>query len=275
MTFQNGEFMNKRSSLFLLLIVISSLLYAGCVERDATASTSEKPFSGHEIDVCAGAGLIMPMTEIINNFENETGASIIVHYAGAAEIFGILSAGKCDVFIPGSYYYTAEGMRKGYVDNTTVNNITLHIPMIITPEDNPAGIIQLEDLSRPGVRLALGDPNGPAIGKITKKICKENGIWENVSNNTETFTLTVNQLLLYVTTKQVDAAIIWADMASWEEGRGNIHSVEISPEKNLIRTIPTAIARSSRDREVAGAFNEYVTNKQSLLIWEKHGFDPV
>ncbi len=267
--------MDKRSSLFLLLILTTSLICAGCTDRDATASASEKPFSGHQIDVCAGAGLIMPMTEIINNFENETGAEITVHYAGAAEIFGILSAGNCDVFIPGSYYYTSEGMKKGYVDNATVHNITLHIPLIITPEDNPAGITDLDDLARPGVRLALGDPNGPAIGKITKKICQENGIWEDVSNNTETFTLTVNQLLLYVTTEQVDAAIIWSDMATWEEGRGNIHSVEISPEKNQIRTIPTALASSCTDREVAGAFNDYVINEKSLSIWKEHGFQPV
>ena len=95
------------------------------------------------------------------------------------------------MFIPGSYYYTAEAMGRGYVYNDTVQNITLHIPAIVTSRGNPKNITGLEDLANPGVKLVLGDPNGPAIGKISKKMLDNAGMWGSLGNNVQTYTLTV------------------------------------------------------------------------------------
>jgi len=43
-----------------------------------------------------------------------------------------------------------------------------------------------------------------------------------VENNTIVRTTTVNQLLIYVVSDEVDAAIIWEDMASWGEASGKL-----------------------------------------------------
>ncbi len=65
------------------------------------------------LSVCAGAGLMKPMNELVQAFENETGVRVEIHYGGSAEIFGILETTGCDVFIPGAYYYTEEGVKGG------------------------------------------------------------------------------------------------------------------------------------------------------------------
>ncbi len=215
--------------------------------------------------------------ELIKNFEKRTGAKIEVHYGGSAEIYGILSTTGCDVFIPGSYYYTKIAMEKGYIINSTVKNVTLHIPVIAVPKGNPKNITNLSDLAKSNIKIVLGDPKACAIGKVAEKILKKNHLWKNVSKNVIVYTPTVNQLLIYIATKQADAAIIWKDMATWAEAKGKIQIINIPRKQNIIKTIPTAVttyAKKDGSLKLAEAFNNYIASKEGLKIWKKWGFIP-
>lgn len=257
---------------WVLVAILAVIMLSGCASH-----TNEGKFAGKTIVVCCGAGLMKPMNELIKNFEEKTGAKVEVHYGGSAEIYGILTTTGCDVFIPGAYYYTKIAMEKGYLINDTVKNVTYHIPVIAVPEGNPKHIHSLEDLAKPGVRVVLGDPKACAIGRVAKKILEKNGLWEKVRKNVVVYTPTVNQLLIYIATKQADAAIIWEDMTTWAEAKGKIEVIQIPPKQNIIKTIPTAVtiyAKKDGNFEVAKAFNDYITSKEGLKIWEKWGFRP-
>jgi molybdate transport system substrate-binding protein len=66
----------KKVCSFIIIIVLAlSLAGSGCAEKEAyspASGSSEKEFSGRQITVCSGAGLIKPMTELIGNFETLT-----------------------------------------------------------------------------------------------------------------------------------------------------------------------------------------------------------
>ena len=263
----------------LALIIIVGLLFSSLYLFMTIGKTNMMPtkrFSGQTLRVCSGAGLMKPMNELIKAFENETGAKVDVHYGGSAEIFGVLeTVCGCDVFIPGAYKYTEDAIYKGYILNDTVKNMTLHIPVIITPENNPKNIKSLKDLAKPGVKIVLGDSKACAIGKVAKKILIKNGIWKNVSKNVISFTPTANQLLIYVTTGQADAAIIWEDMATWAQSKGKIKLIEIPPNQNIIKVIPTAVticAEKDGHLKIAEVFNKFIASHPG--IWEKWGFKP-
>jgi len=290
--------MKKVCTFILILVLVLAAAVSGCSEKkaagaegaadatdsmdavdavDATGATAENPdmpFEGKSLTVCSGAGLIKPMNELVWNFENETGAEIQVHYGGSAEIFGILAAQECDVFIPGAYYYTEQAMGKHYVFNDSVQNVTLHVPVIAVPSGNPGNISGIEDFAKPGIELALGDPNGPAIGKVAKKICSQAGILPKVEKNTIVRTTTVNQLLIYVVTGEVDATLIWEDMGSWGEANGKLELVPIPEDQNAIKTIPTAVSVYTKEPELAEAFNNYIAGEEAEGTWEKWGFEP-
>lgn len=263
--------------ILLLLIIISMLPVSGCIENGSSTSVSgesKNAFEGRQITVCAGAGSIKPMNELIENFEKETGAKVQVRYGGSAEIFGTLASKECEIFIPGDYYYTEQAMNRHYIFNESVKNVTLHIPAIAVPKGNPANLTGLKDLAKPGVKLALGDPKGPAIGKVSETICAQAGILPEIENNTIVWTATVNQLLIYVLSAEVDATIIWEDMANWGEASGKIELIPIPEEQNEIETIPTAISVYTEDPELAEAFNAYIAGEEAAETWEKWGFEP-
>ncbi len=271
-------FIKKWYRILAAVLVIGSVVVVGIhAFSNSNIAKPQEKFSGKTIVVCSGAGLMKPMNELIKTFERGTGAKVEVHYGGSAEIYGVLTTTGCDIFVPGAYYYTKNAISKGYIVNDTVKNVTLHVPVIAVPKGNPANIHSLKDLTKPGVRVVLGDPKAAAIGKVSKKIFEKNGLWKNVSKNVVVFTPTVNQLLIYIATGQADGTTIWEDMTTWAQAKGKIEVVQIPPEQNAIKTIPTAVtlrAKKSGNFEIAKAFNDYITNEKGVKIWEKWGFKP-
>lgn len=225
--------------------------------------------------IYSGAGLMKPMEKLRKNFEQEHQVSIDVHYAGSGEIFGLLSMGKCcDVFIPGADKYTQDALKNGWVEEKSIYKIVQHIPVIAVPKGNPANIQKLEDLTKPNLKLALGDAKACAIGRLGKKILQKNQIHEQVKENTVVYGPTVNQLLIYVATGRVDGTIIWEDLVSWAEGKGKVKVIRIAEDKNIIKTIPTAVTTCSENPDLAYKFNKYISSQAGLAIWEKWGFEP-
>jgi molybdate transport system substrate-binding protein len=228
-----------------------------------------------DLTVFSGAGLIKPMEEMRANFQEKHGVEVDIHYGGSGEIFGMLGAGQpCDVLIPGAAKYTMDALKNGWVEKGSIHNLVLHKPVIAVPKGNPAKVAGLDDLTREGVRVSIGDPKAPAIGRVAKTILVKADLWEAVQPNIQVYAPTVNQLLIYVALEQVDAAIIWQDLTSWAEGHGKIEVVPIDAARNIIKTIPTAVCTNAPHRELALAFNGYVSSPEGLAIWQKWGFEP-
>ncbi len=228
-----------------------------------------------DLRIFSGAGLMKPMEEMRQNFEQRHGVEIDVHYGSSGEIFGMLAAGQeCDVFIPGAEKYTMDGVKNGWIDAASIIKLVKHVPVIVVPGGNPAGIQGLDDLARPGVKVALGDPKAPAIGKTAKKILDKAGLWDKVLPNVAVFAPTANQLLIYTALGQVDATINWLDVTTWAEGKGKVAVVGIDDARNIIKTIPTALHVSAVDRPLARQLNEYIGSEEGLAVWEKWGFEP-
>ncbi|GBC59425.1 molybdenum ABC transporter substrate-binding pro tein [Desulfonema ishimotonii] len=228
-----------------------------------------------DLSVYAGAGLIKPMEELRKNFEQEHHISVSVHYGGSGELFGLMAAGRpSDVFIPGAAKYTQDALKNGWIVRESIRDLVRHVPVIVVPAGNPAHIQTLEDLTKPGIRVALGDPKGPAIGRVSKKLLSEAGLYEKVRANTRVLTPTVNQLLIYVTLKQADAAIIWEDLVSWSENRGKADVIRIPEAQNQIKTIPTAVTTHGKENPLAPRFSDHIASEAGLAIWKKWGFQP-
>ncbi len=227
-----------------------------------------------DLVIFSGAGLMKPMEELRKNFEETHQITLDVHYGSSGEIFAQLAAGQpCDVLIPGAEKYTEDALKNGWVIKETIHPLVLHVPLIAVPKGNPAGITCLEDLAKKGMRVAIGDPKSPAIGRVAKKILEKNKLWESITPNIIVYAPTANQLLIYVALGQVDASIIWGDMVTWAEGKGKLMSISIDDKKNIIMTIPTAVCTKAPNKDIAIKFNNYVSSPEGLAIWEKWGFE--
>lgn len=245
-------------------IVIVCLLVSGCTTQAPQTPSGQDQES---LLVYCGAGMREPMDEIAALFTEQTGIDIEYTYSGSAQLLSQIELYQTgDAYMPGAKSYIDTAIEKGFVDRTEPT--VYHVLSIVVPTGNPADIQTVYDLAKPGVRVAIGEPSGPAIGKAARKMLEKDGIWAEVENNTVVKSGTVNELLVYISMGQADAAIIWEDLFNPE----TMEKVDIPMEEGFVKVVPIGTLTFSENPENAGQFIDFVTSDEGLAIFEKHGF---
>ena len=257
--------MNARKWVKLLLPVLLGLLVFGCSgEKKATT-----------IHAYVGAGMQKPMDRIAKEFEKEYGVKVLCDYAGSGYLLAKIEATKSgDVFMPGDYIYVKKLLDRGEI--IEYRNFTKHIPVIVVPKGNSKHITCFEDLAKPGVRLAIGDEN-IAIGVAMKKILTNAekyhpGIGERIMKNVVVKGATVKQVLLYVMEGQADAAIVWR--ADALENKDKVDIIPINESYNVIKTVPIAVLKFTKDEKAAKEFYNFVLTK-GKDAFRDYGFEVI
>ncbi|PKL57657.1 MAG: molybdate ABC transporter substrate-binding protein, partial [Methanomicrobiales archaeon HGW-Methanomicrobiales-5] len=208
--------MKKIISIFCIVFILTgALLVCGCTstatptkaETTQTLTPAATLAGEKTMLVYCGAGMKEPMDEIAQIFEEKEGIKIEYTYGGSAQLLSQIELYQTgDAYMPGALAYIKTAMDKGFVDKN--QSVVYHVITIIVPKGNPANITSLEDLAKPGVKVAIGEPTGPAIGQGTQKMLEKDGLWDAVSANAVVKTATVNELMVYVAMNQADAALI-------------------------------------------------------------------
>jgi molybdate transport system substrate-binding protein len=257
----------KKTAILAVMILFCSVLANGCISEPAQSETG-KPES---LLVYCGAGMKNPMDELGSQFEQEYSVKVICNYAGSGHLLNQIElAQNGDVYHPGAMYYSTIARDKGFIDYE--KSVAYHVPVIVVPKGNPANITGLDDLANPGIRVALGDPDACAIGRLANKILEKNGIKDAVLDNTIVYGTTVNALILYVSGGDVDAAITWEETVLFAPNETAVIGIPV--EENIIQTIPIGTLVFSEDKENAKEFVDFVTSDYGKAVYEKYGFTP-
>ena len=257
----------KKTSILAVIILFCSVIVHGCISEPAQSETG-KPES---ILVYCGAGMRAPMNELGIQFEQEYGVKVVCNYAGSGQLLNQIElAQQGDVYQPGAMHYSTIAREKGFIDYE--KSVAYHVPVILAPKGNPANITGPDDLTNPGVRVALGDPEACAIGRLTDKILEKNGIADAVLDNTVVYGTTVNALILYVSGGDVDAAITWEETVLFAPNETTV--IKIPAEENIIQTIPIGTLTFSENKESAEEFIDFITSDYGKAVYEKYGFTP-
>ncbi len=244
-----------------------SVIAHECIGEPAQSATE----GTDSLLVYCGAGMRAPMNELGIQFEQEYGVKVLCNYAGSGHLLNqIERAQNGDVYQPGAMYYFTIARDTGVIDYE--ESVAYHVPVILVPKGNPANITCPGDLTQPGVRVVLGDPEACAIGRLADKILEKNGIGDAVLDNTVVYGTTVNALILYVSGGDVDAAITWEETVLFAPNETAI--IEIPAEENIIQMIPIGTLTFSENKESAEEFVDFVTSDYGKAVYEKYGFTP-
>lgn len=269
--------MKKAGKLFIGLLMILGLLLAftGCGNQSADTSQNNPEqalnYQGESLMVSSGAGLSKAMDEIGQAFEQKYGATVNLNYAGCAQLLGQMEINqKGDVFIGGSLHDAEIALQKNFTYEYV--EIAYHIPAIAVPKGNPAGIISLVDMAKPGMKLILGDEKSNAIGKKGAKIFEKNNLIEAINTNVVARGVTVNEIVTQVGLKQGDAGLIWEDNGV---NATDIEVIPIPEEQNVIDKVPACVLSFTENPELAQAFVDFLSSDEGQSIFVKHGFKTI
>jgi molybdate transport system substrate-binding protein len=227
--------------------------------------------------IYVGAASKPPAEEIVRDFERETGIRVEMVLGGSGYILSQMKlAGKGDIYFPGSSDYMEMAAREGLVKPETERQVVYLVNAINVQRGNPKNIQSLKDLTRPGLRVAIANPEGVCVGAYAVEIIENNFSEEEKAlfrKNLVNYTESCDKTATVVALKSVDAVIGWSVFEHWNPEA--IETVPLQPgEIARIGYIPIAMASFSQNPEAAQRFIDYVSGEKGKAVFQKYRYFP-
>jgi molybdate transport system substrate-binding protein len=277
---------------FLSLALLLTLFLAACgtaatpvptvVPPTATeAPTVVAPTTTPELQtltVFAAASLTDAFSEIGKGFEAANpGVTVTFNFAGSqalrtqieegapADVFASASGKEMDTLVTDKF--VTEGLPQIFLTNKLV---------VILPANNPAGLLKLEDLVKPGIKLVLAAEAVPVGNYARQSLDKMNasfgtGFKDKVLANVVSNEDNVKQVVAKVQLGEADAGIVYTSDAI---AAPDLKTIEIPSELNVIAKYPIAPLVKSTHADLAKAFADYVLSPEGQSPLKKWGFAP-
>lgn len=220
----------------------------------------------------SGAGLRQPVEELVQLFQKETGISVRVDFAGSGQLMArYLASQRGDVMLPGSHFYIEKLKKKGQI--TWSKPVVLHVPVVGFPKAGNKKIKKFSDLTKPGMKVGLGDPKAMALGRTAEDILAASGMGDAIRKNTAVRAATVKQLVLYLLKGDLDAAIVArADVVQKSDRLGML---EIDPSWYKPEIVTAGVLLASKRTTEAKKLADFLASPSSVKVFERYGFLPV
>jgi len=228
-----------------------------------------------ELIVFAGAASKPPTEEIAKAFEKKTGVRVSVTFGGSGFVLSQMSlAKKGDIYFPGSSDFMEIAKKKALVFSETERYVVYLVPAITVQKGNPKGIKSLNDLTKPGLRVAIANPEGVCVGLYAVEIIEKNFDRQKKSlfkKNLVNYTESCEKTATAVSLKTVDAVIGWRVFQYWDPMR--IETVPLSKnEIARIGYIPIAVSRFTKNRQLAKRFIDYILSDDGAAVFRKYNY---
>jgi molybdate transport system substrate-binding protein len=225
--------------------------------------------------VYAGAASKPPTEEAAKLFEQNTGVKVDLVIGGSGYVLSQMRLAKQgDIYFPGSSDYMEKAKREGDVFADSEKVIVYLVPSINVVKGNPLGIRTLKDLTRPGIRVAIANPEGVCVGAYAVEIIESTlkddekaALQHNLVNYAESCEKTATVISL----KMADAVIGWSVFEHWDPSR--IQTVRLPASQiSRIGYIPIAISRFTKNRESAQRFINFLAGPEGRKIFARHKY---
>jgi molybdate transport system substrate-binding protein len=223
------------------------------------------------IMVGAGAGLKPALDPLGKLFKEKTGIKVEYAYLCSAMVLTNMQLTRTgDAMVPGSQHYMDLAIEKGVIDPESVAIAGYMIPVIAVQKGNPHNITCLEDLKKPGLKVGVGEAEALAVGRLTVKMLKELGLYEDIMKNVVLTAGSASKLVLPLAMKNLDAEINW--MATCLAFADKVDKIKIDPKKLKYSVAPIGMTTYSKKKEATKKYLDLVRSEEGQAIFGKFGF---
>ncbi len=192
-----------------LLIMIASLL--ALVALVGLLATGDRDLESGPIKLYCAASNRAVMESIKAQYELEMqdkGYTVIIDYGPSQMELSKLEVSRDgDLFLPADDSYITLAQEKGLA--AEVIPIARQQGVVAVRKGNPKGIQTFADLLRKDVRLLQASPKSAAIGKVTKRVLRQQGLWEQLDQATTAYFPTVTEVANGLAADAADAGIVY------------------------------------------------------------------
>jgi molybdate transport system substrate-binding protein len=245
------------------LAAVAALALAGCGGGDDTGGGSGA--APDELTVFAAASLTAAFTELGERYTAANGgAKVTFNFAGSQALATqIRQSAPADVFASADL----PNMDKVKDLVGTPRNFASNQLQIVVEKGNPKGVVGLDDLADPDLKVVLAAPEVPAGKYAAEALGKADVTVKPVSEEDN-----VKAVVTKVSLGEADAGIVYVTDVT--AGGDKVEGIDIPEERNVLATYPIAAVKASQAPEGARAFLDLVLSAEGQRVLEEHGFLP-
>ena len=225
--------------------------------------------------IFAGAASKPPTEEAAAFFEQKTGIKVEIVFGGSGYVLSQMKLSKQgDIYFPGSSDYMEKAKKEGDVFPETEKIVVYLVPAINVQKGNPHNIRMLKDLIKPGLKVAIANPEGVCVGAYAVEIIEKNFTPEeksafkiNLINYTESCEKTATAISL----KQADAVIGWQVFEHWDTEHIETIPLDVN-QVPRVGYIPIAISRFTMNQPLAQRFIDFLISPDGQAIFKKYHY---
>jgi molybdate transport system substrate-binding protein len=228
-----------------------------------------------EILIFAGAASKPPTEEAAKVFEKKSGVKVNLTFGGSGFVLSQMTLAKTgDIYFPGSSDYMEIAKKKDLVFPESEQRVVYLVPSLNVQKGNPKAVKTLKDLTKPGIRVAIANPESVCVGLYAVELVEKNfsandkvTFRKNLVNYAESCEKTATIISL----KAADAVIGWSVFDHWDPE--HIETVPLKGDEIVrIGYIPIAISKFTANRTLAQKFIDFILSNEGQAIFRKYHY---
>ncbi|HEY7536356.1 MAG TPA: molybdate ABC transporter substrate-binding protein [Gaiellaceae bacterium] len=243
-----------------LLAVLAAVLGLAATALAGAAGAKPSSESASPLTIFAAVSL----TDVFPAID----AKQIYNFGGSnALAFQIRNGAPADVFASANTEIPAQLFKDGLVLQPV--NFTRNKLVVVVPNENPAGITNVYDLTKPGVKVDIAAPSVP-VGAYTLQVLKQMGLTARVLTNVVSQDEDVRSVLTRVALGQADAGFVYATDARTVPEDVKVIKVPAWAQPKVVYAM--AVVTKSPNRATAQAYVKKILSKSGQATLAKFGF---
>lgn len=267
----------------------ATMVLAGCSSTTSASSSSAAAQSDVTLQVYAANSLQKAMPDAMELYTEQTGVQFAdAQYKASGELNEMLAGGgQADILITASKGTMDTAVEKGYVDESTRDNMFANELVIVAKKGSDLKDVTLEQIAAGEYTVCVGDDSVPAgnyaaqalstvgayeppadeAGKTGKDISGKGGTYVGI---TPALDSSVGNVCQKAASGEVDVAIVYSSDAY----RFDVEIVGIIPDNTHKAIVyPGAVTVTSENADAAAEFIEWcITDPDAQKIWNEWGF---
>lgn len=247
--------------LIFTIVLLVMILGAGCNNSKKKSSKT-----GEAILVGAAVSLISALNELEPIFEKQTGVNLELQFAASGTLKEQIKNGApIDVFFSAAQKDVDELVA---AELLTDSKVLLHNQLVLI-KTKMSTVKSVNDLR--GIQyIAVGDPRSVPVGRYIQEALKKIGLYDSLQSK---FTIAkdVSQVLSWV--EQGNAEVGFVYYSDYVRSKNKVDLVEkIDSNKHTKIAYPIGIVKSSKHRNEAKKFIEFLSEYKAKKVFENCGF---
>jgi len=234
------------------------------------ASTSQ----AQELHVAAAADLTAALPAIIQQFESDTHAKVVVAYGSSGNFYQQLqNNAPFDVFLSADVQYPQKLQDAGLTVPGTLAEYATGKIVLWTRNESKVDISSgLKSLTTPSIqKIAIANPQHAPYGKAAEAALKSEGIYDQISSKL-VLGENISQTAVFAQTGNADVGIIALSLALNPTMKTAGHFVEIPTGDYPPIKQAVVVMKNSRNVDLAKKFQQSLSSASARQALQQFGF---